>query len=259
MKALGSGGMDVFLFLLTTSVALLSYWLVVDSPALRRRFEARFSSEYGSLLFFVFNKFWGTFWFGFVCLGAARLLFPDFSLHDLGLRLPDGDSGIVPSLLWGAGLSALLVGSNWARSGRIARSSGDFSGDFGRYPEIRSREWSAATVALTVGLWCLYLLAYEALFRGALLFTLRARLGLWPAVGINVALYSTVHISKGAAEAVGALALGFALCLITVETDSIAVAFVVHAALAISNDLFAFLRRPDMRFRRPAASSERGS
>jgi membrane protease YdiL (CAAX protease family) len=94
--------------------------------------------------------------------------------------------------------------------------------------------------------WFLYLFAYELLFRGTLLFILASVIGPWPAVGVNVALYTAVHVPKGRQEAVGALPLGFLLCLITLSTGSIVVAVLAHAAIAIANGLFALHYRSDM-------------
>lgn len=244
-------GFDIFLLLLTCIVSFLAYWFTIESRTVREGFERRRGSESGALWFFVFNKLWGTFWFGIVCTVAALLLFPGSGLADFGFRFPAPGRPARLTLLWTVSLSVPLAAANFFRN----RKTGLKGGDFGRYPEIRKMEWSYSDLASDAGFWCLYLLAYELMFRGTLFFPLVERLGLWPAIGVNIALYSAVHVPKGAGEAIGALALGFALCLITVSTGSVATAFVVHAVLAVSNDLFAFRFRPDMRFRTGSAKS----
>ena len=45
--------------------------------------------------------------------------------------------------------------------------------------------------------WFLYLFGYEFLFRGVLLIPLIDPLGMWPAIAINIAVYSATHIPKG--------------------------------------------------------------
>ena len=245
-------GFAVFLFLVVVIVSFLSYWLTIESAAVRGRFEARYGRERGSLRFFVFNKLWGFLWFGVVCTAAALLLFPGSGVADFGLILPRGGAPAVRTLLWCVVLVPACVFGGFRKNRKIARAGGNF----GRYPEIRVSEWTNRTVAIHVGLWSLYLLAYELMFRGTLLFPLAAILGIWPAIGINTALYSAFHVPKGAGEAVGALFLGFLLCLITLSTGSIVVAFLVHVALAVSNGLFAFRFRPDMSYTRVKSGPE---
>lgn len=235
-------GLEVFLFLLTVIISFLAYWLVIEHPAVRAYFNRRHGEESGAVRFFVFNKLWGTFLFGIVCTGVALFLYPDHSLADFGLRLPQEGSSATTSAAFSIGLSILLVSVNYVRS----KKTGSAGGDFGRYPEIKTPSWNTRKLALDVALWSLYLVAYELLFRGTLLFSLSASLGVWPAIGINVALYSAIHIPKGGDEAIGALVLGFILCIITLGTGSILVALIVHIALAVSNDLFSFYYSKDM-------------
>lgn len=253
MTAAFPAGFDVFLLLLACIVCFLAYWLTIENPKVREWFGRRYGQESGALSFFIFNKLWGSFLFGIIFTGIALCLFPGSTVAGFGLRLPDSGQATRTTLLMTLVLSIPFVAANFLRNRRIGRSGGDF----GRYPEIRMGEWSSAVMAADVGFWCLYLLAYELLFRGALFLPLVERLGLWPAIGVNIALYSAVHVPKGAGEAIGALALGFALCLITYSTGSVATAFLVHAALAVSNDLFAFRFHPAMRLRRGGAAAGR--
>jgi membrane protease YdiL (CAAX protease family) len=241
---LPAGDARAFLFLLAVIVSFLAYWLTIESSAVKGGFSRRFGEERGSVLFFIFNKLWGVFWFGIVCTTAALLLFPGHGLADFGFAMPASGPSLQSSLAWSAALALILVLGNWMRCRKIARTGRDF----GRYPEIRARAWTMPILCADVGLWLVYLLAYELLFRGTLLLPLAQELGPWPAVGINIALYSAVHVPKGAGEAVGALLLGFLLCLITLATGSILVAFTAHAALAVSNELFAFHYSPGMRY-----------
>lgn len=118
-----------------------------------------------------------------------------------------------------------------------------------RYPEMRIREWGIAEISLDAGGWVLYLGGYEFLFRGLLLFSCLNAFGLWPAVVINLALYSTLHLSKGMKESIAAIPFGALLCYLTLESNSILPAIFLHAVQAISCDIFCIIRNPEMRFK----------
>lgn len=246
-----SRGLDLFLMLLAALVSYLVYWFVIESPKLKERFAGRWGAEGGSLRFFIFNKSWGALWFGLVCTAAAVRLFPSMDLADMGFAFPTG-SAARATLFWNLALLPLLVLAAWAGNRKKARSGKGF----GRYPEIGASLWGPETFAVHAGFWILYLIAYELLFRGTLLFPLAAAFGPWPAIGINLALYSAVHIPKGAAEAIGALVLGLLLCIITLQTGSILTAVLAHCALALTNGISAFAFRSDMSLRRPGGGKE---
>ena len=115
------------------------------------------------------------------------------------------------------------------------------------YPQIRVKEWDTQLLLLSAFSWIAYLLAYEFMFRGYLLFVSVEYLGVWPAIALNIAIYALVHVPKGIKEAVGALPLGVVLGIITIQTGNIWVAFVVHIVLALSNEWFSLKAHPDMR------------
>ncbi|MBW6536391.1 MAG: CPBP family intramembrane metalloprotease [Mariniphaga sp.] len=96
--------------------------------------------------------------------------------------------------------------------------------------------------------WFLYLLGYEFLFRGILLFSLVEPLGVWPAIAVNIALYSATHIPKGLAEAIGAIPLGLIFCLLTLASGTIWIAFIVHVAMAWTNSLTSVKFNPDIQY-----------
>ncbi len=116
------------------------------------------------------------------------------------------------------------------------------------YPQIRDNPWTIKTVVINAGSWLAYLIAYEFLFRGLVLFTLYSALGFWPAIVITTSLYVLVHIPKGLKESIGAIPFGLVLGLITLEAGSIWPAFFIHAILALSTDHFALRAHPDMHY-----------
>jgi membrane protease YdiL (CAAX protease family) len=116
------------------------------------------------------------------------------------------------------------------------------------YPELRLKDWTAPGLAIAVGGWILYLAAYEYLFRGLLLFSSLEAFGLWPAVTINLALYTALHLPKGMKEAIAALPFGALICYLTIKSGSIVPAVFIHALQAVSCELFCIYRNPEMNF-----------
>ncbi|NQT59125.1 MAG: CPBP family intramembrane metalloprotease [Bacteroidetes bacterium] len=115
------------------------------------------------------------------------------------------------------------------------------------YPQIREKIWGRRLLLLNAATWIIYLIAYEMLFRGLLLFPLIDVMGIWPAVLVNVSLYSATHIPKGMNEAVGAVFLGTILCVLTILSGSIWIAVFVHIALGLSNSFLSLHNQKDMR------------
>jgi membrane protease YdiL (CAAX protease family) len=93
----------------------------------------------------------------------------------------------------------------------------------------------------------LYLAAYEWLFRGVLLpACLDGGLSVSSAIIINTALYSLVHVPKGRTEVWAAIPFGVAVCWLTIETQSIWSALLLHVALALTNEWSSWYFHPDM-------------
>ncbi|GAI37228.1 unnamed protein product, partial [marine sediment metagenome] len=72
-------------------------------------------------------------------------------------------------------------------------------------------------------------------------------IGVWPAIAVNTSIYACTHIPKGFKEAIGAIPFGIILCIITLITGNIWVAFFIHVLLALSNDYFALYHNPEMK------------
>lgn len=91
--------------------------------------------------------------------------------------------------------------------------------------------------------WAIYLLGYEFLFRGVLLFGSLQIMGPIEAVVLNTALYAFAHLPKGNTETIGAIPFGIVLCWATIQTGSIWTAFILHYLLAGASTIFAFAFR----------------
>ncbi len=118
-----------------------------------------------------------------------------------------------------------------------------------QYPQMRIFLWTPKYFVINVLGWLIYLLAYEYLFRGILLFSLYDAFGFWPAVAISVTIYSLAHLPKGAGETIGAIPFGVVLCTITLFTGTLLFSVLAHLALALSNDYFAIRYNPEMAFK----------
>lgn len=113
-----------------------------------------------------------------------------------------------------------------------------------QYPQIRSMNWTPGILQLSALSWIIFLVGYEFLFRGFLLFASLSILDPWIAVMVNVALYSAAHFYKGAMETFGAIPLGFFLCYITLITGNIWSALLLHTVMALSNEWFSLKAHP---------------
>jgi membrane protease YdiL (CAAX protease family) len=116
------------------------------------------------------------------------------------------------------------------------------------YPQIREKEWNISLLVLSAFSWIAYLLAYEFMYRGFLLFACYHAFGTWPAIIINTSLYSLTHLVKNRREGIGAFFIGIILCILVLYIGSLWVAFYVHVIMALSNEWFSLRNHPDINF-----------
>ncbi len=143
------------------------------------------------------------------------------------------------SLYWIFGLALIIIPMNFFNSKKEK--------NLAFYPNVREKEWTKPMVVKNAFSWCAYLFGYELMFRGLLLFATVPLLGEWPAIILNAALYALVHVPKNLEETIGAIPLGIILCLVTLTTGTIWVAFFVHITLALSNFFFSLRHNPEMK------------
>jgi membrane protease YdiL (CAAX protease family) len=97
-------------------------------------------------------------------------------------------------------------------------------------------------VALVAVGWFVYLLGYEALFRGTLLPLLVASLGAWPGMAVTTGLYVLAHLDRPSAETLAAIPTGFVFAVVTLVTGSFLAALLLHCIIATVNELAAARR-----------------
>ena len=115
------------------------------------------------------------------------------------------------------------------------------------YPQIREKIWNKSLQRKEYFTWFIYLLGYEWLFRGVLFFGSRDVMEFWPALVLNTALYSLVHIPKGLKETLASIPLGILLCIIVERTGVFYAAVIIHFTQAASSSFFSLRVHPDMK------------
>ena len=215
-----------------------AYWFISISSKIKIKFYEKFDSDTAAYRHIFFTKFAGFLLMGIVPLVVFKLLLPAVSLSYFGLSI-NADTSLF-SLFWTGILTVLVV--------PLAYISAKNPKNFVNYPQIRTKLWDRKIFYINLFGWAIYLFGYEFLFRGILLVPLSETLGIWPAIGINVALYSATHIPKGLDETIGAIPLGIVLCILTLLSGTIWIAFLVHVALAWTNSLTALKYHPDIHY-----------
>jgi len=177
---------------------------------------------------------------GFILLGIipASLAWIYFDIQPLQGRIIFGNSGYLWAWLILVSILLILLNLLNARSPDLRLT----------YPEMRLQQWNIGSLIIAAGGWILYLTGYEYLFRGILLFNCITAFGIWPAITINLALYSSLHLIKGLKEAIAAIPFGLLLCYITIKSNSILPAILIHSVQAISAEISCIYRNKEMRF-----------
>jgi membrane protease YdiL (CAAX protease family) len=229
-----------FLPLMLLTVFFLLYWFTSKSERLKSFFFRKQEHDKASVLHITFNRIFGFFMLGFIPGIICLIFLKGYSLKDYGLTWIRETT--LFSAVWILGLSLLVIFLSYKSAGKPE--------NLAHYPQIRAKVWTQKTVMINAGGWALYLLGYEFMFRGILLFPLADHLGIWPAIAVNTALYSATHIPKGFTEALGAIPLGLVLCLLTLSSGTIWIAFFVHLTMALTNSFASLKFHPEMHYRK---------
>lgn len=109
--------------------------------------------------------------------------------------------------------------------------------------QLSPAEWNVSMFMLNALGWGIYLIAYEFLFRGILLFESYEALGFWPAVAINISLYSAIHMVSGKEQTIGALIFGTIACYFAITRETLLIPIFMHLSLSILSDLYSIRNR----------------
>ncbi len=215
------------------TMAFLIYHFTVTSRRFKNRFENKFSDSDASIRKVLYQRLLGAILYGLIPFLTIILVFRR-SLNHYGFS---GDY-LSKSILWWIPVAVVVVYLGYLG----ARNKKNLE----MYPQIRASRWSMGLLTLSALSWITYLVGYEFLFRGFLLFSCLEAFGYWPAIIINICLYSLFHVHKGSRETFGSMLFGFLLCYLTLYLGSFWFAILAHITMALSNEWFSLSFQPDM-------------
>jgi len=114
--------------------------------------------------------------------------------------------------------------------------------------QINLMDWNILLFLINACGWIIYLIGYEFLFRGILLFECYSSFGFWPAIAINVSIYSAIHMVYGKDQTIGAIIFGAVACYLTLTQGSILIPIIMHVALSIFSDYFSIKYNTGLNF-----------
>lgn len=213
-----------------TTLGFTCYYFL-NTLVIRKTGGSKDSVAGSNVINILLQRLSGVFIYGLLPLFLYLILIPGKEVSYYTGELKAG------TFTWLIPFAAIIIVMNYLNAGK--------KDNLEMYPEIRNSEWTGSLVLLSAVSWICYLLAYEFIFRGLLFFPALKMFGFWPAVVINMGIYSLVHVPKGVKEGVGSIFLGFILCWLVVRTGSFWIAFFIHIVLALSNEWFSIMRNPD--------------
>lgn len=163
---------------------------------------------------------------GTLFLVAAVALVPlsGIAWSDTLLGVPD----LARSAVGMAVLAVVLLGASLPAAGKPAMLA--------RYPDIRIRPFGGIWRLRSAAAWALYLLGYEALFRGVLVAGLATVWDPVTAVVVHTAIYVLAHLHKPAAETVSCFVMGPVFAILAWWTDGFWAPWLLHVIIAVANE-----------------------
>jgi membrane protease YdiL (CAAX protease family) len=114
--------------------------------------------------------------------------------------------------------------------------------------QMKITDWNFQLFGIDAFGWGIYLLAYEFLFRGILLFASYHSFGFWPAIAVNVVIYSAIHMINSKEEAIGAIIFGSIAAYFALSQGTILIPVFMHIALSLSSDYFSIRLNKNLKF-----------
>ena len=224
--------------MLSIAIAAFSfccYWFLFSSTTIKKSWCKKCPGDMGIIRHLLFVKNAGLVILGVLPMMLFIWMVPSYNFKMLGLSF--NAETIFDSFKW-IFVLGILIFAVMSYGSRRAKT-------FENYPQVRVRSWDLSLMVRYSMSWGIYMLGYEMLFRGLLLFPLVERFGVWPAIVINTALYAVSHLPKGADETYAAMFFGPLLCLVTLHTETIWAASCIHTILAVCNSVVALKFHPE--------------
>ncbi len=222
--------------LLTAGLGFVLYFFTSFSSRYRAALKKKYDQQKAEIIYVLSEKLSGVIFLGILPAVAIAII---LKVNILEMGITTINHTISP--LWYIGVSILITSVNFLFKPNAHHQK--------MYPQMRIPEWSARPLILDGIGWLFYLLAYEFMFRGFVLFLLVPVLGVWPAIMVSTVMYALAHVPYQMPEAVGAFPFGVFMCMITLYTGNIWLAYVIHVSLAVSNNVSGVFHHPDMKFK----------
>jgi membrane protease YdiL (CAAX protease family) len=232
-QPLNFSDLKITVVLFTTLIFFYLYHYTANSEFLKNKFKKDNTNEY-EIKLFLSKKILGFLILG-VVPGILYFLFlePEFSFAELF------SAQFFPSLKIILILTCIII--------LIVFTNQKFNP--GRNSlQLNITEWNPLLFGINAFGWIIYLMAYEFLFRGILLFACYDSFGFWPAIAVNVVIYSTIHMINSKEEAIGALIFGAIACYFTLQLGTILIPGFMHIALSLSSDYFSIRLNKNLKF-----------
>lgn len=211
-----------------------AYYYLGDSSFLKKSVVGRTQQTHGKLVLFFAKKT-----LGFLLLGVIPgiiyyfLLKPDFNQFGISVAALRNNLSLILILI--LIISVILFTTQKMNMERNSL-------------QIKLAEWNGLLFLLNSIGWIIYLVGYEFLFRGILLFECNSSFGFWPAIAINVAIYSAIHMVNGKDQAIGALIFGTIACYFTLTRETILIPIFMHVSLSLLSDYFSIRLNSSLQF-----------
>lgn len=217
--------------LIVVIITYYTYYFAAFSQKTLLEFQKKYTPDQSAIKLFIFQKL-----LGFILLGpiAALFFFSFFNMSRFSIEF----SPIIPSWLIMIVFIPIIIALSYfsTRKQEI----------YNRMPHMRLKLWNTANLLTSLIGWGLYILSYEFIFRELLLISWTEAFGVIPAITVNLALYSAFHITNGAKETIGSIFFGLILCLVSLQTGSFLMAFILHFTLSASTEMFSIYHNPEM-------------
>lgn len=220
--------------LIWSVTAFACYYLLAKNEFLSRKFRDAESHLDFHIIQVVLQRTWGMIFLGILSALVIRLIIRD-PLPAYGLTFMFRN----PPPWWTILFIPLVL--------LITYYHAPNSRNLALYPQFRIQEWTPRILLLNGITWVMFLIAYEFLFRGLLLFGSLSLLKPLPAILLNITFYAVAHLYKGPMETIGSIPFGVLLCYLTILTGNIWTAVVLHSFMALTNEYMSIRAHPGMR------------
>jgi len=121
-------------------------------------------------------------------------------------------------------------------TGLVVRNSEHFK----LYPQLKPQQWTTKLVTLNALSWSGYLIGYEILLRGYLLFSCMLEFSFPISMLVNLVIYGIANLHRSEREFLLSIPFGAILCYSVYVTGNVWPAVFGHIVVALSNDYFSY-------------------